>query len=96
MERNIKLSNLFSNDRIFDEANALLRQLIPIINKDLFLESRISHSLDLLPSNSNSKMVYDCIYLLLPFNQLQRLTIKTILDHTIKNKRNMFFYINEQ
>lgn len=39
-------------------------------------------------------MVYNYIYLLLSLNQLQYLTIKNILDHTIKNKEKIYLYIN--
>ena len=55
-----------------------------------------SHFIDLLSLNSDSKIVCDHIHLLLSLNQLQYLIIEIILDHAIKNKGNMFFYIDQQ
>lgn len=96
MEENNKLSNLPSNDRIFGEANALPGQLISIISRNLLPKPGSFHYLDLLLPNSDSKTVCDYIYLLLSLNQLQHLTVKTILNHAIKNKENIFFYIDQQ
>lgn len=53
-------------------------------------------TLDTLPPDSIYRVVYDHIYLLLLSNQLQRLIVKGILDHTIKFKRKMFLDSGEQ
>lgn len=95
MEGNNKLSNPPGNARISGEADILPRQLIPIMSRDILPKPGSSYSLDLLPPDSDSKTVYNHIHLLLPLNQLQRLNIKTILDHLIKNERNIFFYIDQ-
>ncbi len=68
---NNKLDNLYSNDQISSITDTLPGQLILIISKSLFLELGFSYSLYILPSNSNSKKVYNHIYLLLLLNQLQ-------------------------
>lgn len=64
----------------------LVEQLISTINTSFISEDVSSYFLDILPSNSYLIIVFYCIYLLLPLTQLQRLTIKNILDYPIKNK----------
>lgn len=39
-----------------------------------------------LPVNANYKVVADHIYAVLPLNVLQRLVVKGVVDHVIKNK----------
>lgn len=89
-----EFNNLPGNDWISDKADTLLRQLIPIISRNLIPKARFSHFFNLLLRDGNSKTVYDHIHLLLLLNQLQYLTVKNILDYAIKNKRNMFFNID--
>lgn len=54
----------------------------------------MSYFLDILLSDSNSKTVYDHIYLLLSLNQLQCLIIKKILEYIIRNKENIYLKLN--
>lgn len=49
-----------------------------------------THYLAVLLLHSNSKIVYDHIYLLLYFNQLQCLIVKHIMNHIIKIKEKMY------
>lgn len=93
-KENNELSNLSNNDQISNKAVVLSGKLIPIIRRNLLSKLGSSYFLDVLPPDSDSKTVCDHIHLLLLLNQLQHLIIETILDHTIKNKGNMFFYIN--
>ena len=60
------------------------------------MKPKSSNLLDILPSDSNLRLVYDHIYLLILLNQLQHLTIKNFLDHAIKNMRKMYLYIDQQ
>ena len=57
MERNNKLSNLPDNNRISGKTDAIQKQLILVINRDLFPKLGSSDYLDLLPSDGDSKMV---------------------------------------
>lgn len=64
-EKNNEFSNPSNNDRISGKADVLPGQLISIINRDIHLKFGFSHSLDLLPRDSDFKMVCDYIYLFL-------------------------------
>lgn len=49
-----------------------------------------------MPSDTNSKIIYDHIYLTLVLIKLQSLIIEEILDHGIKNKSKMFLNLDKQ
>lgn len=68
----------------------LSEQLISTISIGLISEVVTSHSLNILPPNSDFIIVYNLIYLSLPLNQLHCLTFEGILDHAIKNKGKMY------
>lgn len=53
-------------------------------------------TLDTLPPDSIYRAICDHTHLLLLLNQLQRLIVEGILDHTIKFKRKMFLDSGEQ
>lgn len=71
-------------------------RLIPTINKSYLPKFKSSYTLKMLSTNSGSKAVCDQIYLILPLNQLQHLTVEGILDHSIKNKGKMFLDLDQQ
>lgn len=49
-----------------------------------------------MTNNSDSKLVYDHIYLLLLLTQLKNFIIKGILDYAIKYKRKKYFDFKQQ
>lgn len=66
-----------------------------IINTSLIFESVTSYFLDVLLPNNNSKIVYNCIHLLLLLKQLQYLIVEDILDYAIKTKEKIYFDLNQ-
>lgn len=60
------------------------------------LRFEVSHPLDILPFDSDFKIVCNYIHVLVPLNQLQCLIFKKILDHVIRNKKKMYLESNYQ
>lgn len=81
-------------DYSFNIKTSLIGRLEPTLITKLTFRSIVSHFLNVLLFNSNSKTIYNHIYLSLLLNQLQHLIVKGILDHTIKNKRKIYFESN--
>lgn len=93
---NIKFDN-HSNFVYYSDGLPIFQdEFIPTINKKHHSKSKFFFTLKILLLNSSSKVVYNLIRLILLLNELQYLIIKDILDYAIKNKRKIFFDLNQQ
>lgn len=90
------MKNGTAYDHLSNVATSLMERIKPMLITELTPRSGMSHSLDVLPSNSDSIIVCDHIHLSLPLNQLQCLIVERILDHAIRNKGKMYLESNKQ
>lgn len=72
----------------------LLWQLILIITISLISNIVIYYTPNIISFNSDSKIIYSQIYLLLSLNQIKQLIIEEILEYIVKNKEKMYFNLN--
>lgn len=89
------MNNKLIYDHFSHVATSLMGKLKSMLITKLTFNSIGFYLLDILPSNSDSKIVYDHIHLLLSLNQLQRLIIKRVLDYAIRNKEKIYFESNQ-
>ena len=88
------MNNSSANNNFCNITKSLIERLNLMLTTMSISDSVIYYSLDILLSNSDSKIICNYIYLLLLLNQLQYLIVSKILDYAIGNEIKIYLESN--